>query len=195
MKRIFFLLILIAPGLQVSSSLLSGQDRIVKLAISAEDSSFKNAVQEYRAIWDKEGARIVGSMESATGLRFEEGPIPVVVYEGPSNSGFRDRPMRLRASYPEATKRGTLVHELAHRLISELVPKEFEDHPIIFLFVYDVWVELWGKTFADEQVAIESQRRGLYDYETAWKNTQKLTHQERAARFKQFLADHPPQKD
>jgi hypothetical protein len=103
--------------------------------------------------------------------------------------------MRLRASYPPATKRATLVHELAHRLISELVPQDFEDHPIIFLFVYDVWIELWGKPFADEQVAVESRRRGIYDYEAAWKNALKLTAKERAARFKQFLIDHPPRKN
>ena len=133
-------------------------------------------------------------MERATGLRFEPGPIPVVVYEGPSSSGFRDLPMQLRASYPRATKQATLVHELAHRLISELVPKSFETHPIIFLFVYDVWVELWGQPFADEQVVVESGRRGLYDYETAWKDALELTPEERAARFEQFLAEHPPQK-
>jgi hypothetical protein len=131
-------------------------------------------------------------MERVTGLRFEPGPISVVVYEGPSNSGFRTRPMKLRASYSRATKQATLVHELGHRLISELVPASFEDHPIIFLFVYDVWVELWGKPFADDQVAIESRRRGLYDYETAWNNVLKLSPQERAGRFKKFLAENPP---
>lgn len=179
----------------VSASSLNGQPRDLKLSITAEDPKFEEAVQEYRTIWDKEGGRIVKTMERATGLRFEAGPISVVVYEGPSHSGFRDKPMRLRASYPEATKRATLVHELAHRLISELVPKNFEDHPVIFLFVYDVWVELWGKAFADEQVAVESRRQGLYDYKTAWNNTLKLTAQERAARWKQFLVDKPPLKE
>jgi hypothetical protein len=102
--------------------------------------------------------------------------------------------MQLRASYPRATKQATLVHELAHRLISELVPKSFETHPVIFLFVYDVWVELWGQPFADEQVVVESGRRGLYDYETAWKDALALTPEERAARFEQFLEEHPPKK-
>ena len=154
-----------------------------------------DAVREYQAIWESEGPQIVKAMERITSLGFEPGPISVVVYEGPSNSGFRDRPMRLRASYPPATKRATLVHELAHRLISELVPQDFEDHPIIFLFVYDVRIELGGKPFADEQVAVESRRRGIYDYEAAWKNALKLTAKERAARFKQFLIDHPPRKN
>ena len=173
------------------AGLLSGDDRILKLEISTKDAAFQNAVQEYQSIWEKEGTRIVQAMENATGIRLEDGPIQVIVYEGPSFSGFKDIPMQLRASYPEPTKRGTLVHELAHRLISERVSKDFEDHPVIFLFVYDVWVELWGKQFADEQVAVESKRRGLYDYETAWKNALKLTPEERAAKFKQFLVDYP----
>ena len=185
---------LVGIGIILFAGLLSGEDRILKLDISTKDSSFQNAVQEYQTIWNKEGTRIVQATERATGLRFEDGPIPVVVYEGPSSSGFRDIPMQLRASYPEPTKRGTLVHELAHRLISERVTKDFEDHPVIFLFVYDVWVELWGKQFADEQVAVESKRRGLYDYESAWKDALKLTAQERAAKFKQFLVDYPPRK-
>lgn len=171
-----------------------GQDRIPKLDISAEAPRFEDAVLAYRKIWDSEGRRIVEAMEKATGLKVEAGPIPVVVFEGASSSGFRDIPMKLRANYPEPTKRATLVHELAHRLISERIPKTFDSHPIIFLFVYDVWVKLWGKTFADEQVVIESGRRGLYDYETAWKNALKLTPEERAEQFKKFLADHPERR-
>ena len=45
-------------------------------------------------------------------------PIRAIVYEGISNSGYKRIPMRMRASYPPDTKRATLVHELAHRLIS-----------------------------------------------------------------------------
>jgi hypothetical protein len=41
---------------------------------------------------------------------------------------------------------------------------------VIFLFVYDVWAQLWGKEFADAQVVVESGRRGLYDYESAWRD-------------------------
>jgi hypothetical protein len=50
-------------------------------------------------------------------------------------------------------------------------------------FLYDVWTSLWGKEFADRQVAIESDRRGLYDYETAWKWALSLDKDQRASRF------------
>jgi hypothetical protein len=95
----------------------------------------------------------------------------------------------MRASYPSDTKRATLVHELAHRLISGLVSKNFDDHPVIFLFVYDVWVELWGREFADEQILVESRRTGRYDYAGAWREALALGAEGRAERWSQFLAE------
>src|SRR6476620_10553888 len=82
---------------------------------------FRAATDEYRAIWAKEGPRIVAAMERISGLRFEKGPVTASIYEGTSFSGEPGgRPMVLRASYPEPTKRGTLVHELGHRLAFEV---------------------------------------------------------------------------
>jgi hypothetical protein len=125
-------------------------------------------------------------MERATGLRFEPDPIEVTVYEGVSYSGGGARPMFLRASYPEPTKRGTLVHELAHRLASGL-PFKGDHHELIFLFLYDVWLELWGQPFADEQVKIESRRKGIVDYEDIWMKTLALSAAERARRFQEIV--------
>ncbi len=156
--------------------------RPLVIDFSPESESFAAATEEYRAIWTAEGERIVMAMERATGLRFERGPIRAIVYEGVSYSGYGSAPMRLRASYPYATKQATLAHELGHRLIGN--PRKTDDHPILFLFLYDVWVELWGKEFADEQVAVESKRRGLYDYEGAWRRALSIPAEERAARFK-----------
>jgi hypothetical protein len=158
----------------------------VNFTASAE--AFHAATEEYRAIWAKEGNRIVAAMERATGLRFEPGPIEVSVYEGTSYSGERGgRPMLLRASYPEETKRGTLVHELAHRLAAD-VPFKGDHHELIFLFVYDVWVDLWGQPFADQQVRIEGLRKGITDYEGIWKRTLAVSAAERARQFQAILA-------
>ncbi len=154
-----------------------------------ESAKFAAATDEYREIWRTEGERISAALEQATGLKMEAGPIRAIVFEGISNSGYHRMPMYMRASYPPDTKRATLVHELAHRLIADLVPREFEEHPIIFLFVYDVWVQLWGQAFADEQVAVESERRGHYDYESAWRDALALGAEGRAERWSQFLAE------
>jgi hypothetical protein len=154
-----------------------------------ESARFNAATEEYREIWHTEGEKICAALEAATGLEMEAGPIPAIVYGGISNSGYKRQPMRMRASYPADTKRATLVHELAHRLIADLSSRNLEEHPIIFLFVYDVWVQLWGQEFADEQVAVESERRGNYDYESAWRDALALGRAGRAARWSQFLAE------
>ena len=120
----------------------------------------------------------------------ERGPIRAIVYDGISNSGYRWIPMRMRASYPPDTKRATLVHELAHRLISGYTTRDEDEHPIIFLFVYDVWVALWGQAFADAQVAVESRRTGRYDYAGAWREALALGAEGRAARWAEYRAAH-----
>ena len=155
-----------------------------------ESARFNAATGEYREIWRTEGERISAALEAATGLQMEAGPIRTIVYGGISNSGYKWKPMRMRASYPPDTKRATLVHELAHRLIADLSSWDLEEHPIIFLFVYDVWVELWGQKFADEQVVVESARRGNYDYESAWRDVLALGRKGRAERWSAFLAEH-----
>ena len=159
-----------------------------QINFKAEAPQFEAAAEQYRLIWKQEGERIAATLHGLTGVHLEPGPIQTIVFEGVSNSGYRDIPMRMRASLPADTKRATLVHELSHRLISHLVPKDFEEHPVIFLFVYDAWVELWGQEFADAQVAVESRRRGLYDYEGAWKDALALGKTGRAKAWAKFRA-------
>jgi hypothetical protein len=181
-------LMILSVLLALSSPLL-GQAPATSLQLNftASAEGFRAATEEYRDIWAKEGSRIVAAMEKATGLRFEPGPIEVSIYEGTSYSGERGgRPMLLRASYAEETKRGTLVHELAHRLAAD-VPFKGDHHDLIFLFVYDVWVDLWGQPFADGQVRIEGLRKGIVDYEGVWKRTLAMPAEERARRLKEIL--------
>jgi hypothetical protein len=163
--------------------------RIVFEPATPEDAS---AAAEYEAIWANEGTRIIDALEKRSGLRFEESDVRAVVVEGMSSSGFRAIPMRLRSSYPAHTKKGTLVHELGHRLHGRFFRKGDEDHPYLFLYLYDVWTDLFGKEFADEQVKVESGRRGYYDYETAWRNALAMAPEERAAKWRRFLASRPP---
>lgn len=161
----------------------------VHMTFTAQSDSFATATSEYIALWNREGARIIAAMERATGIRFDEPPyadtaIAAVVFEGVSNSGYREKPMMLRASYPEPTKRATLVHELGHRL-QVGVAGDVDEHEVLFYWIYDVWVYLWGKPFADEQVLVEKARRGPYP--RAWDAALALSASERAARFRQLL--------
>jgi hypothetical protein len=57
--------------------------------------------------------------------------------------------------------------------------------------VYDVWVDLWGQPFADQQVRIEGLRKGIVDYDGIWKRTLAMPAEERARRL-QELVRRPP---
>jgi hypothetical protein len=166
---------------------VTAQDTTLQIHFKPKTPEFETAAEEYRQIWESEGARIVKAMEKATGLRFQETKVEAIVMEAVSSSGFRDIPMILRASYPPDVKKGTLIHELGHRLQGHLFRKEDEDHPYLFLYLYDVWTELYGKEFADHQIEVESARKGLYDYEKAWKEAVALPPVERKAKWRKFL--------
>jgi hypothetical protein len=158
-----------------------------RLTFVPEADSFRVAATEYTTIWATEGARIVHAMEAVSGLSFEDSAVVAIVYEGISQSGYRERPMRLRASYPSETKRATLIHELGHRLQAPLFQSREEEHPELFLWLYDVWAELYGREFADAQVLVERRRRGVYP--AAWDQALQLTEAERAARWRTAVAN------
>ena len=177
--RFVLLLVFLLPTCAVA------QTPQVLINFRAQSDSFAAAVQAYQELWAVEGERIVGAMERVSGLRFvtpewADTTIGAVVMERASSSGYRERPMTLRASYPPDTKRATLVHELGHRLQSGLF-RANEEHEFLFLWVYDVWVDLWGRAFADEQVVVEK-RRGER-YVSAWDAALAGSREERAARW------------
>jgi hypothetical protein len=126
-------------------------------------------------------------MESVSGLRFAnpiyaDTAIAAVVLEQPSSSGYRERPMQLRASYSPSTRRATLIHELGHRLQSNLFRFGEQEHGPLFLWVYDVWTQLYGRSFADAEVEVEKRRGGPYP--AAWDSAMALSAEQRAARWR-----------
>lgn len=175
----------ILPGLPAQADMPR-----VKIVFEALEPEHEAAAAAYRALWAAEGARIIAALEKRTGLRWNEREIRAQVLEAPSNSGFGTRPMRLRASYTADMKKATLIHEIGHRLQARLFmgAKANEDHPFLFLYLYDVWRDLYGQEFADAQVKIESGRKGLYDYERAWKQVLELSEDERIAAWRNFVA-------
>lgn len=176
----------------VGSMPLDGQEQAVAIVFEPATPADSAAAEAYRHIWMTEGDRITRALEEMSGLQFEEDRIGAIIAEAPSSSGFRERPMRLRSSYSPETKRATLIHELGHRLQGRLFRREEEDHPYLFLYLYDTWVLLYGERFADAEVAVESQRRGLYDYETAWREVLRLTPAERKAQWSAFRDSRGP---
>jgi hypothetical protein len=163
------------------------------LRFEAQTAEFEAAAAEYRALWATDGARIAHALEIATGLVFNEDRIRVVVFEGVSNSGapgVAEEPMMMRASYAPEVKKGTLIHELGHRILLEhgivsrrVGSEQLDSHRLLFLFLYDLWADEYGTRFADANVAVERERKGIYDYDSAWTWALAQSRQERAGKF------------
>ena len=159
----------------------------VKIKFTPESDKFVPATREYEALWRAEGDRIIDAMEKVSGLKFKESEIETIVFEGVSNSGYPGRsPVKMRASYSADTKKATLVHELGHRHISQIEkwPEGLDPHQLLFLILYDIWVDLYGEKFAKEQVEIEKSRRGPYP--KAWNYALDMTRREREEKFRQI---------
>ncbi|MBL0939389.1 MAG: hypothetical protein IBJ03_10855 [Gemmatimonadaceae bacterium] len=189
-------LLMVLMGVSHAPASHSALPSIVRITFVAESAQFANAATEYTEIWKLEGPRIIAATEQATGLRFDapshaDTAITVIVFEGVSQSGDPGKPMRLRASYPEPTKRATLAHELGHRLQVGIARDE-DEHEVLFLWLYDVWTQLWGREFADAQVLIEKARRGPYP--KAWDAALARSASERAEEFRSLRVRNTPQR-
>lgn len=177
-----------APAGQTVAGVTDGP----RLSFRATAPEFEAATEEYRALWAAEGERMISALLERSGMRFPVDAVDVQVMESASWAGT-DR-MGMRASYPPETKRGTLVHELGHILVGTRVPRGpdgepvVDEHRVLFLFLYDAWVDVWGREFADGQVVVESRRRGLVDYEGIWRAVLSLSAEERAAELRGLLA-------
>jgi len=179
----------------IDPALAQGTRVTITFTPESKTPAFEAAVAEYRSIWKAEGARIIDAMERLTTLKFPQRKIDIQVFEGTSNAGLlfnragvpvgsRD-PMRFRASYSADNKKGTLIHELGHRMNLNLRtrPEDLDEHRLLFLYLYDLYVDLYGREFADAQVAFGRTLKGRYDYDTAWTWTLAMTREERASRF------------
>lgn len=168
----------------------AAQSTGLRIVFQADSEQFSGATHEYETIWAREGARITAAMEAASGLKFEDREVKAIVREVSSNSGYKEKPMQLRASYPLDTKKATLIHELGHRLESDLFHHDEDDHKYLFLWIYDVWVKLYGREFADAQVVVEKQRGRMYP--AAWDFALSFTPEQRAAKWKETVAERTP---
>ena len=142
---------------------------------------YAEAAGEYRRLWQSEGPRIAAAMEAATGLAFPDARVEAIVSEGRPMASFDGRVIRLRASYSPAYKKATLAHEIGHRLAFTLPRGSgLDDHRLLYLFLYDVWTDLYGPAFADRMVSIE--RRIAPAYDEAWTWALAMTREERRTR-------------
>jgi hypothetical protein len=175
----------------LTAAVASAQEPRVAITFAPQNRNpqFQTASDEYRGIWAAEGNRIIAAMERISKLEFPEKKLKAEIYEGTSSSGRGGQPMRLRASYPATVKEGTLVHELGHRMNAQLRkrPLDLDEHRLLFLYLYDLWENLYGKEFADRELAWEKTLKGRYDYDAAWTWALAMTRDERQAKLGEIL--------
>lgn len=127
---------------------------------------------------------MVQAFESAVGIRFSalgDTTFRAIIIGGPSNSGYRARPMRLRGSYPLETKQATLMRELGHRLGAGVFRPDENEHAMLFLWLSEAWEHAYGAAFTQVQVSVERRRGGIYP--GAWDAALALRSTARAARW------------
>jgi len=165
-------------------------------------SSINKGLEEFRDIWDKDGERIVKAIEGISKLKFAESEVNAVVFE--SSLFSRSFPLSLTASYPKNRKLSLLTHELVHRLISgnyiRLDLKEGQNivnevHKVMDLILYDVWVELEGKEYADMVVKLECKYSITGVTKEIWKWVLSFSKEERASKFKTVVENSTPKKN
>ena len=164
----------------------------VKINFTPESDKFEAATKEYQSLWRAEGDKMINTLEKVSGVKFRETEFDAIVFEGVSRSGRPGgSPMKMRASYSPDTKKATLIHEIGHRHLSQLPqrPSGLDEHSFLFLILYDVWVDLYGKTFAYEQVEVERKRRGPYP--AAWNYALAMTKKEREDKFREIVSLNP----
>jgi hypothetical protein len=151
------------------------------------------ATESYGDIWEKEGEKIVKSIEKVSGLKFKETYINAVVFLAKLPS--RSYPLSLKTNLPNERKRATLVHELCHRILAANhigPPKDqfktenervLEVHKILYLILYDVWCDLYGEEFAKKSAQIESGTEKVNVYKKAWKWALSMNQRQRSRLF------------
>lgn len=149
-----------------------------------DDPFLVEAASEYTEIWESLGERITEAIQTQTGLRFVERKLNALVIEGAS----RSHPLVLRASFPKPVKAHTLVHELGHRIVAgnKITARLDEDphinaHKLLYLFLFEVYVKLFGTEKALEVVEFESALRA--SYRDCWQWALALSLAERAEKF------------
>ena len=155
------------------------------LSFTTVEPRFAPSADEYRKLWQEEGGGIVAALERSAGLPFPAAPIEVIVNGNSTMTAMDGRTIRFRAGYPRDFAKGTLAHELGHRLALRL-PRtgEMDDHRVLYLFLYDAWTDLYGRDFADAMVSRERRIRSTYDYDAAWTWALSMTRAQRQARLK-----------
>jgi len=157
----------------------------------SDGAELEKATKEYQDIWDKEGLKIISSIEIISGLKFKKKYINAIVYKESYGWSY---PLGLSSMYDRNQKKVGLIHELCHRLfmdnkIETTKNTYIQVHKLIDLILFDIWSKLYGEKFAKEQVNKEIKIYGNNSknpYKKAWDWALKMTSEERKREFAKY---------
>jgi hypothetical protein len=147
-----------------------------------------------RCFWADDGARIVATMERVSGLRFQDTAITVIMRASAGSSGAGGdptSPIRVDIRYPMPM---SLIHELGHRLSHQVLDAArnvgLDGHKLLYLYLYDVWEELYGTAVADRWRDTERgwAELGFGFIKEAWDWADSLGRAGRAAKLRELVA-------
>lgn len=152
-----------------------------------DDENLIKAAGEYQEVWNKESEKILNSIYKVAGLKPKSRVINSLICAYTNSYAY---PLVLRDSYPKDIKTGTLIHELMHRLIkiadnSHYKKNPLEQHKDLYLVLYDIWVDLYGEEFAEENRLAESDRKPYYKEAFDWALSMSV--EERKEMFRKYL--------
>jgi len=163
----------------------------IRFRPDSDEPPIVSAAAEYKRLWEAESEKIVRQFATTTGLTFAVHAMDARVFEGtqPVRPALTSRELR------QGNEAFTLIHELAHCLVQghgarsagslDRPDRQRENHELIDLFLFDVWADLYGQTFARRQVDVESRRRPMY--RELWAATLTLDRVGRAERLQVLL--------
>lgn len=146
---------------------------------------FIEAAEEYTKIWNEDGKRITEVIEIMSGSSFRADMYSAIILDNKPSSSY---PLILRSSYTLIQKKATLIHELTHKVIQrndDMKVSELENHKVLDLILYDIWVAVYGESFAD--ASVEDEKVWSDTYKDAWNYALSFTKEERVKRYNEFL--------
>ena len=152
----------------------------MKIVLESKKKKYQMHYIEYALVLEKEGNKIIKSIEENLGLKFNEEEVKIDICEGYQDKGnFSGSSIKdnMVFRYNNRCKCGTFYHELSHRIITEYdmfekLKEKFnlkDEHQIIDLFLYDAIEETYGAEAAlfrveYEKTFPESEFKESWDY-------------------------------
>lgn len=169
----------------------------MNIVLKCEDKKYQMHYIEYAMVWEKEGNKIIKSIEDNLGLKFNEEELKIDICEGYQDKGnFSGRSTKdnMVFRYNNRCKCGTFYHELSHRIITEYdmfekLKNQFnlkEEHQIIDLFLYDAIEEAYGTEAALFRVEYEKTFPEP-EFKESWDFALSLSREERKRMLKEMI--------